>query len=209
MTYDGSPHPTEDVLEQYCLNHLSEAEYDQVEEHLLFCEQCQKELIRVDAFIREMKVACSAVARQEQRASARKPFFISWLSAFPRPAAVAAFAAVIMIIGVPLVRDSAPTGPPLAVELASLRGPETAIMANAEKRRPLQLRMSAVELPAAASYKIQIVNKSGAQMWSGSPRSQARELIADVTAALPAGTYWVRLYAAGSDPIREFGLVVK
>jgi anti-sigma factor RsiW len=208
MTFEASPHPGQDALEQYCLDHLSEAEYDRVEEHLLFCEECQEELVRVDAFIRDMKVACAAVSRNEKRAAAHKSFF-NWFNAFPRPAVGAAFAAIVLVIGVPLVRDATPAGPPAAIQLATMRGPETVVMATAERHRPLQLHMSAAELPAAPSYQVQIVDRFGTQIWSGSPRSESSELIADVTTALAPGTYWVRLYASDNHPIREFGLVVK
>jgi hypothetical protein len=213
MTFDQKPHPANEVLEEYSLQRLSAAECDRIEDHLLLCEQCQEELIRIETFIRDMKVVCGVP--QTKVAPSGESLLGRWLTLIPRPAMVAAFAAVVLAVGIPMMRDSERAASPLAVhsplavQLTVMRGRESTTMATAEQRRPLQLRISAAELPEASTYRLQIVNQSGTPVWSGQPRSEADNLIADVSASLSAGTYWVRLFTSGTDPVREFGLVLK
>jgi RNA polymerase sigma factor (sigma-70 family) len=146
MTFDQKPHPGNEVLEEYSLQRLSAAECDRVEDHLLLCEQCQEELIRIETFIRDMKVVCGVP--QTKVAPSTESLLGRWLTLIPRPAMVAAFAAVVLAVGIPMMRDSETAAlAPLAVQLTVMRGRESTTMATAEKQRPLQLRISAAELP--------------------------------------------------------------
>ena len=56
-------HPAEDVLEQYALGKLSEAEVVPVEEHLLVCPSCCKRLEFLDVFIGSVRSAARATSR--------------------------------------------------------------------------------------------------------------------------------------------------
>src|ERR1035438_3208272 len=55
-------HPTEDVLEAYAFNRLSEANTCLAEEHLLVCSTCQKTLQDIDEYMLLMKAATAACA---------------------------------------------------------------------------------------------------------------------------------------------------
>src|SRR5579863_2885618 len=50
-------HLSEETLEEYAFNRLSEAEAEPLEEHLLVCGACQEKLREVDDYIRLMKRA--------------------------------------------------------------------------------------------------------------------------------------------------------
>jgi len=50
-------HIAEDVLEQYAMSKLGEAEVIPVEEHLLICEQCRERVAWLDEFVRSMRAA--------------------------------------------------------------------------------------------------------------------------------------------------------
>lgn len=210
MKFDDRSHVGSEALEQYSLQHLSEAECERVEEHLLICPQCQDELAQIETFIADMK---AAIAIQQQRELARsgESLFARWFRVVPRPALVTAFAAVVLAVAaVPwMMRENAPAAAPFAVQLAVMRGPESAGMATAESGRPVQLRISAAEIPEAPAYRLQVVNAAGEQVWTGEPRREDAQLAADVAAPLPKGAYWVRLYASGGEHLREFGLMVK
>lgn len=207
MTFDQRSHLGSEELEQYSFGRLSEAECERVEEHLLLCERCQDELTRVETFIRDVKAACQ-MAKKESKVE-RVSLLSRWLSAIPRPVMVTAFAAVVLAIVVPAVRQPVPELSAYPVQLSVMRGLESAGAAEAERGRPLQLRISSAELPASPAYRMEIVNVSGAQVWAGQPHAGKNTLVADVNTALPAGTYWVRLFAGSTEPLREFGLVIR
>ena len=57
MSFDIGPHVNSDVLEQYAMGRLAEAEIASVEEHLLACPRCQTDLEHTDDFIRSARVA--------------------------------------------------------------------------------------------------------------------------------------------------------
>jgi anti-sigma factor ChrR (cupin superfamily) len=56
-------HPAEDVLEQYAMDKLSEAEAVPVEEHLLVCQGCRERLALLDDFVRSIRSAARATSR--------------------------------------------------------------------------------------------------------------------------------------------------
>jgi len=56
-------HPAEDVLEQYAMGSLSEAEVVPVEEHLLVCQDCRQRLEFLDDFVGSIRSAARTASR--------------------------------------------------------------------------------------------------------------------------------------------------
>jgi anti-sigma factor RsiW len=210
MTPDTNLHPGEETLEKYSLGHLSESDVERVEEHLLICHRCQDELTAVEAYIREVKEACKDLGKEP--APLRAGLFSRWLAAVPMPAmaTAGALAVLLLMVGIPILRQpGATTGSTVAVELSAMRGGENGGIAAAGAGHPLELLVDAAQLPAAHSYRAEIVDARGSQIWSGSPVREATRMVLKVSRPLPAGTYWVRMYGADRDPLREFGLQVR
>lgn len=198
-------HPGNEVLERYSLGNLPEPEVERVEEHLLVCEACQDELAEVESFIGDMKYACTH-ARPAPDKSWRN-IFAWWWTAVPRPALAGAFAVLLLCLGIPLMRHESPAGPMISVELATVRGGTDT--AQAAANHPLHLKMDASLIEGASSYQIQVADAAGSIVWTGPARIDGTTLTTDVPTPLRAGNYWIRVFASGTNPIREYGLAVK
>jgi hypothetical protein len=201
-------HPPEEILEEYIFHRLPEVFAAQIEEHLLLCPRCQDTVAETDRLISALKVA----ARHPVPDVA--PARSSWRLPTPNARVVAVFAAVaIVAILAVLPVWKHPVAPPAQAEvsLSSLRGLEPLSQAPAGK--PLELRLDAPDLasdPAARSqYRVEVVDASGGLVWKGPVTETGGKLVAHVPKPLGTGVYWVRLYGAGSELLREFGISVK
>jgi len=195
-------HLTEEVLEKYALRHLPEAERDLAEDHLFVCEDCQRKFEAVED---DLMVGKAAARLEAGRESKSKSFGLFGWPAIPVWAGAAA--ALVLALGLPLHQRKAP--PVEEVTLRVVRGAQ--LSAQAHDRTQLSLRIPAAEIPASASYRIDVADSRGNIAWQGSATSIGAALEAHVGQRLSRGKYWVRLYDASSPPVllREFGLVVK
>jgi len=96
--------------------------------------------------------------------------------------------------------------PVATIKLLALRGGEGDV-AHAPTGRPLELVFGRTDLAADLSYRAEVVNASGRQMWGGDVRVTDPSLSIRVD-QLRAGRYWVRLYSSSGQLLREFGLSV-
>jgi len=71
MATKSSPHLDQETLEKYSMRRLYAKVAARVEEHLLICEICRKELEASDAYVASMRQA-SANLRREERQPKRK-----------------------------------------------------------------------------------------------------------------------------------------
>ena len=97
--------------------------------------------------------------------------------------------------------------PVATVKLVALRGGEGDV-ARAPAGRPLEMVFGRTDLAADHSYRAEVVNSSGRQMWNGNVRIADQSLSIRVDGPLRAGAYWVRLYTSAGQLLREFGLRV-
>ena len=102
------------------------------------------------------------------------------------------------------MQSPAAMAPAVSVKLVALRGGEDS--ARAPSGRPLDLVFDRTDLPVDLSYRAEVVNSSGRQMWTGSVRIADQNLSIRVDRPLRAGAYWVRLYSSAGALLREFGL---
>jgi predicted anti-sigma-YlaC factor YlaD len=209
MTSDSKLHPSNDVLEKYSLGHLPESELERVEEHLFVCEQCRDELTLVDSYIQDLKEACRTVKRQAQpeRVTWRERF--SRLFTIPKPVIACACAAVVLAILAPFANYRSVTGSPITVQIDTYRGTEDLSAVQTAARHSLRLMFNASILPASASYRAEVVNAAGSQLWTGPATHDNAALVAVVNLSLNPGQYWVRLYDARNNLVRESALRLK
>lgn len=196
-------HPSEDLLEQYALGRLAEAQVAPLEEHLLLCSQCQTALTQADDYVQLMKHAMSQREAGEGQPKRKQWAFWTW-----PPVWVAAVAAA-CLMGVVYLRH-APAGPAATVLLNSLRGGqrEGSAANHAPSGKPLRLGVSVADLPVAESYRLEVVEQSGRQVWTGTARREGGQVGAEVHAGLAKGLYWVRIYSP-SALLNEFALRVE
>jgi hypothetical protein len=188
------PHPDEEVLEAYVLHRLPEALTAPVEEHLLICHRCQDAVAAIDQFVASLKSA--------GRPSA-SPVASPVLSGFRSMAPIAAALVLSALVVVWKYPHGAPVSP-VTVTLSSLRAAHPPSPAPAGK--PLNLSIEMPDLKSEEFYRVEVVDAAGSMAWRGPVTESDGKLIATVSRPLSDGVYWVRLYGANSELLREFGL---
>jgi hypothetical protein len=196
------PHPTEEILEEYAFNRLGDVQAGALEDHILICPDCQKNLEDIDEYVLLMKTATARYAAASPQAI--RPALavkLTWVAA----------AALIFLVLVPGLRKALgrwrtePASATAPVVLAALRGGDNTTIAQGPAGRLLELSMEAADLPDAA-YRVEVVNAIGEREWGGVPLASHGTLSVEITNGLKPGTHWVRLFASRGDLVREFGL---
>ncbi len=190
-------HLTEDALELYCLDMLDEErDVPLVEEHLLYCEYCQKRLEKAQTFVDAAKQGAKQAQEEPPKGGSANPLRI-WSIV-----AVAAVAAIGFVVFSPTsVRQ---TAAPLAFELVSLRN-QNALEVPAG--RPLQFRPDLAGLENSGPLRYRIVDVSGRTNSEG-PLGPPPAIIE--IRPLESGKYWLRvLDAQGAGTLREFSISVR
>ena len=199
-------HPSEEILEEYVFYRLPEALAAQVEEHLLICHSCQDAVAEADGFVSDLKAAArdSALARHA-------PVVIApprWGWGLAPVLAVAVLTLIMLPIVQVLQKQVQERSAPVAVSLSSLRGLNP--LATAPAGKPLELSIHAPDLaPGLASgqqYRVEVVDAAGYLVWKGAVTGKDGKLVATMPQPLASGVYWVRLYGADSELLREFGI---
>lgn len=201
MSFEGiaGSHPNEDDLEEFVFGRLDGDELDRIEEHLLACDACRRQLTETENFV------ASTRAATRKMLGAPPPSPIARRFSAPALALAGALAVVLMAMGfsvIPLFRT------PQSVEpLVAQRG---ATQVQSSAGRPLDLRLDASGISA---QWLEIVDSRGMRLQSVSV-SAANGLVNHRAPPLPQGQIWIRLYAQPSPqpqtvPLREFSLRVQ
>ncbi len=194
---------------------------------LLICPQCQSELDEIEeykvfmeaglaSFESERLAAAGRMASPAHPGSPVRPqssvrealsLYFAWAR---MPGALSLLAAVLLVLAGTAVTwrmQSSPVAmaPVATIKLVALRGGE-GDAAHAPSGRPLELVFDRRDLPTDVSYRAEVVNSSGRQMWSGNVRIADQNLSIRVDGPLREGEYWVRLYSSAGQLLREFGL---
>lgn len=194
MRLTPSKHPTEDDFEEYAFGRVAEDAASDFEEHLLICEQCQHALTRTTEYIHVMKAASAAYVADHPTISPRKQFRSESLR---RNAAAAAVLLLMCLTGLLSWRN--PPSDPTTIALEAYRAGGPSALAQAPAGRPLDLQIDLKDLPPASRYRVEVVDTNGRRVWFGGTPAR-------LTKGLPAGTYWIRLFAESGELLREFGL---
>ncbi len=198
-------HGTDDQLEAYALGHLAASDQsglELLEEHLMICSTCRDRLDGVEAFTSGMKDAFgpnSAIAISKQA-----PLF-AWLP-WPRVSIALAFLALAAIISI-FSRDQTQFVPVANLQLSATRG-EMAVTVPAR-----ELDLTLLNAPTEGqTFRALIVNATGRTVWSGQARQEkdvAGSLQVKAQQRFESGEYFLRLYAASGDVVREYGFRIR
>lgn len=205
MHMNIGPHVADDVLENYLLHRLPEAEMAPLEEHLLVCRRCQAQAQETEEFILATQAALQAGERKPARRALHATsggFPHSWVGV---PVVTMIVAAVAAAIFIPLHR-SGNNLPPAYVSLKAMRGPET-MPAHVRAGAELILFLDTTGLPVGGEYGVRVVDSRGAEVWTGVPQLLVNRVRAEVGGRLRPGRYWVRLTRSG-ELLREYGLQI-
>jgi hypothetical protein len=200
-------HPSEEILEEYIFNRLSEVPTAQVEEHLLICQNCQDAVTETERFVSALKVAA------RQPVPPIGPVRSAWRNgpkALPRftPRTSLAPALALVILALVVVwQHPQEASAPVAVTLSSLRGADSLSPAPAGK--PLLLSIESPDLAPGREYRVEVVDAEGRPVWKGAVAQAGGKLLGQMPKAVSNGVYWVRLYGPDSELVKEFGLSAK
>ena len=186
-------HPNEEILEEYVFHRLPDALTAQVEEHLLLCESCRSTVAGTDSFVAAMKIAA------KQPAHCR-----GFLPSLANRTQLASLGALVVLALVAIWPHAPEPSAPVPVSLSSLRG--SSPLAPAPIGKPLRLSIDQPDLVPTEEYRIQVVDAAGAMFWKGPVSDIDGKLVTTLSQPLGKGVYWVRLYGANSELLREFGM---
>ena len=190
-------HIREDDIERYSMGTIPEEEAAPIEEHLLVCDSCRERVTASDACIGLIRAA--GMAQRSVPEPPPRRWGLPW--GLPRLVPVLAglaMAAILVVVGLNWLRPGQPV-PAFAVKLAAARGAGAESQAPAGK--PLALDPDLTGLPVAPSYKLEMVDSAGKPVWKGATPGASAPPV-------PAGLYFVRVYSAAGELLREYGLEV-
>jgi hypothetical protein len=196
MDIDADNHIEETTLERYSMGSLAEGESAGVEQHLLICQICQTRVTEADAYIRAMKGAVPELP------TVAEPSWWNFRLLLPAFAVCALLIAVSVLRFAPSDRDRSPA--PIA--LFAMRGGDAE--AHGPSGRALLLQPDLNGLPAAPSYRLEIVNTSGSLAWQGMLSAQAQPPSA-IVPSQSRGVYFVRVSLPSGQLLREYALELR
>jgi hypothetical protein len=202
MELEIGPHLEETELEQYSMGRLPGTRVEEFEGHFLACDTCQDRLLEMEAYVNAMRSASPKV--REARTSYWKDFFrwprLAWVGALSLSAASIA-------VGILMLTPRDRTEMAL-VTLQASRGIAGPAIAQAPSETGLSLNVDLTELPAAPSYRMEVVNIAGQPVWETVAQGRDGKMAQALPKGLRAGQYYVRLYLPEGTLLREFSLRV-
>lgn len=213
MPQSSAAHLSEEQLEQYLLQQVSEPAAAAVEEHLLVCEHCQTQLEELETFTKTFRAVAPILAREdsEPERAGIQTGIMAWLRQQlnnPFPALAFGAAAALVLFLAPFAwRNNPATGPAVTLELEAVRA---ATVPEAPSARPLTFRLDLSGLTPAASYRAELATNDGETILTRTVEPSDNLGNLDVAEGLSAGRYWLRLYGPNhAEPIREFGFAIR
>ncbi len=195
-------HISEELLEGYSMQQLSEAQVAPIEEHLLVCSWCQQHLNEVDEYIAAAKIAARQITEEKAairdlRVTPRRPS--QWALPLTGGTLVTALL-VLMYFGRPHAT------PQFEVTLLATRGVSTVAVAPAHTA--LTVQAGAPDIPAGSQVRLELADSRGKIVWQGTGETERGQITVQVKPPLDAGLYWFRVYESGRLR-QEYGLQIK
>jgi hypothetical protein len=208
---------SEQEIEDYIFDRLSETTVEAVEQHFLGCAPCADRLESAEVYATAFRRAARILEEEDKAREAQvgrglwKPTLAERILAWwdrpcgltPRFALAGAMAVLAVAIIVPL---SNPGARYASVSLHTQRGAENPLTITSENR--LRLSMDLTEIRPLPAYHVELVDAAGALVREATltPGNQALEWKVE---HLAPGQYWVRLADGRSGSLlREYGLLV-
>lgn len=199
MGLNTDRHMDEDEIERYSMGSMTEEESARFDEHLFICELCRNRVAKSDDYVAAMQGASLRLRRPPKPSRVR--FFSRPVTFFP----VLGLIVLAGLVSLWLGRRVAAT-PPFAVYVAATRG--AGIDAKAPRGRPLILNLELSGLAALPSFRVEMVDRVGAVVWSGT--AQSRDAKAEVSVpGMSGGVYFVRVYGSSGKLLREYGIEIQ
>ena len=196
-------HASDEALEQYAMHSLVEPQLGEIEEHLLVCSQCQRQLEEIDAYVSAMR---SAAQQLHQEDESRKTYWthvsrVLTFRGFGWGMAVAA-----LVLGAVALRVSSKRPvQPFSLVLETSRGSR---MQHAPAGRRLELSLDTQGLTSFSGYTLEVVDESARLQYQAQVTAEQSLVRVSLPAGLRRGTYFIRLYSPVRELLREYGLQI-
>jgi anti-sigma-K factor RskA len=200
-------HVPEELLVLYISGRLPEQTSGELEEHMLMCESCQAQLDALDEHLRVGAQAAREIRGEQKKLKGARGSFWRWNGP---TIAWAAVAAVVVCAAAPSFfrRGEQLSVASTEVSLNASRGGSQTLVSHAQAGN-IVLNIDLLELPNQTSYHLQLVDRSGRQIWAGTGTNTQQHIRAAIPNPLASGQYWVRIFGQGGAQLREFGLEVE
>lgn len=205
---DVTFHESDERLELYALDRLSDSDVIRIEEHLLVCDICRERLDETATFafaIRD-ELKSKPLLTDQSRAG-----WFSWLEGIrggillrPQFALGGALAVALALFGIFRAGDQLMV-PVATLQLTAMRGVEFKTVAPAR-----ELVLSFGDAPAdRAPLTAEVVDGEGKTVWQGIASAEKDGVRTRIARVLRSGEYYARLYDSPGHLVHEYGFRVK
>lgn len=190
-------HQSNERLELYALNRLSDSDVIQIEEHLLACDSCRDRLEHNATFA----VALGDELKSSPAFEASRSGWFNWI----RPQFAFAGALAVAILAVVLLwNHNSGLAPVATIQLTAIRGAAPTVHAA----RELDVSFKDAN-PATSSPTVEIVDANGSKVWSGVPEIVEGVRRVRIRKVLASGDYLARYYDSPGNAPREYAFTVQ
>lgn len=199
-------HGTNDEWELYALGRLPKSDVPRLEEHLTICVSCRDKL---EANM-DFALALREVHGMESEPAPTAALGADWCRWLRWPAFSMAPGFVVMVVamGIAVVgifsNGRTTFAPRVSLQLTATRGEMPFTTPAGEFDLTLADGPREGEL-----FRVQVVNVTGAAMWSGLAERSPAGIEVKVMKPLAAGDFFVRLYSASGTMLREYGFRIR
>jgi len=195
-------HESDERLELYALDRLSDSDVIRIEEHLLICVLCRDRLDETANFafsVREELRNNPVPIRQPRN-------WFSWLNVGFRPQFALAGALALAVLAVVVLRTGhAPLAAVATLQLQAMRGSDVQSVTPAR-----ELDLTFGDAPeGGVSLSVEVVDAGGAAVWRAAPQLENGKVVAKIAKELAPGEYYARLYDSGYRLVHEYSFRVK
>lgn len=204
----NAEHCSDDALEAYAMERVSEAERDSADDHLLVCEPCRVRLEETEQFVHAMRKAAQTLVMQQAQESARKQARPAWfqMPVFAGAGLAALALAVVVTVGLRTSQTSFSSLAPYSLELEANKGDTV----TAPSGRPLDLQLNINGVAEASQYLVRVVNDKGGAVSEATSPASGNLIHFRIQDRLDPGSYYVRLFASGQGKLlREYGIRIQ
>jgi len=205
---DNRFHESDERLELYALDRLSDSDVIRIEEHLLICNSCRERLDDAANFaipIRD-ELRKNPTPHRSRQTSGVMDWLRGQSQRWARPQFALAGAFAMVLVGVVVFRPgNMPLVPVATLQLTAMRGADLKSVAPA---RELDLTFGDAPVTGGA-LKVEVVDAGGGPVWLGSPWSDQAGVHARIAKALPPGEYFARLYDSPGHLVHEYAFRVR
>jgi hypothetical protein len=202
-------HESDERLELYALDRLSDSDLIRTEEHLLVCDLCRERLDVTANFA--LAIRDELKSRPLLKEEIRSGWF-SWLEDFGKDGswmrpqfALGGALALALVSFVAFRSGNHPLAPVATLQLTAMRGTDFKTVAPA---RELDITFGDAP-PSTGQLAVEVVDANGSPVWQGPPQVEKAVVRARIAKELKPGEYYARLYDSPGHLVHEYGFRVK